>query len=144
MEEQSYAKHAKLVPPFHFVLAPIAILAIIGAIVNLVRAASHGSGRLSGTVLLLLSFVAFGALLFGRVFALKVQDRLIRTEENMRHHLLTGKPLDARLTVGQIIGLRFASDAEFPALAERAASEKLTRDAIKRSIQSWRADYDRL
>jgi hypothetical protein len=144
MEQQSYAKHAKFVPPFHFMLAPAAMLAVIGAITILVRAFMHGSGRLTGAVLVLLSLVAFGALLFGRVFALKVQDRLIRAEENMRHYLLTGKPLDPRLTIDQIIGLRFASDAEFATLAQRAADEQLTRDAIKRSVQTWRPDLARL
>jgi hypothetical protein len=144
MEEQSYAKHTKWVTPFHFVLAPMAFLAVIGAITNLVRAIMHGNGRLSGAVLVLLSFVGFGALLFGRVFALKVQDRLIRTEENLRHYLMTGKPLDPRLTVDQIIGLRFACDAEFAGLAQRAAVEQLTKDAIKRSIKTWRADQTRL
>lgn len=144
MEEQSYARHAKFVPPFHFFLAPLSILAVIGAIATLVRAISHGNGRLSAAVLVLLSFVAFGALLFGRLFALRVQDRVIRAEENMRHYLLTGKPLDPRLTIDQLIGLRFAPDAEFVALAERAAAEQLTRDAIKRSVQNWRADHARL
>jgi hypothetical protein len=95
-------------------------------------------------VLVLLSLVGFGALLFGRVFALKVQDRVIRSEENMRHYLLTGKPLDSRLSVDQLIGLRFAPDAEFLALAQRAAAEQLTRDAIKRAVQTWRADHARL
>jgi hypothetical protein len=144
MEEQNYGKHTKWVAPFHFVLAPMAFLALIGAITTLVRAFMHGSGRLSGAVLVLLSLVGFGALLFGRVFALKVQDRLIRTEENLRHYLMTGKPLDPRLTIDQIIGLRFACDAEFVALAQRAAAEQLTKDAIKRSVQTWRTDSARL
>ncbi|HXE64473.1 MAG TPA: DUF6526 family protein [Bryobacteraceae bacterium] len=144
MDQQSYAKHTRLFPPFHFFLAPLSILAVIGAITTLVRAVSHGNGRLSAAVLVLLSFVAFGALLFARVFALKVQDRIIRAEENMRHYLLTGKPLDSRLTIDQLIGLRFACDAEFVALAQRAAAEQLTRDAIKRSVQTWRADHARL
>jgi len=144
MEQQSYAKHTRFVAPFHFVLAPMAIFAVLGAITNLVRALGHGNGRLVAAVLVLLSFVAFGALFFGRIFALKVQDRLIRAEENMRHYVMTGKPLDPRLTVDQLIGLRFASDAEFVALAQRAASEQLTKDAIKRSVQSWRTDTARL
>jgi hypothetical protein len=144
MDEQSYAKHAKFVPPFHYFLAPLSLLAVIGAITILVRAMGQGHGRLSGVVLVLLSLVGFGALLFGRVFALKVQDRVIRAEENMRHYLLAGKPLDSRLTVDQLIGLRFASDAEFLALAQGAAAEQLTRDAIKRSVQTWRADHARL
>jgi hypothetical protein len=57
---------------------------------------------------------------------------------------MTGKPLDSRLTIDQIIGLRYASDGEFVALAQRAAGEQLTKDAIKRSVQTWRADHARL
>lgn len=144
MEEQSYAKHAKLVPPFHFAILPVAFLALIGAAINLVRTIMHGTGRLEAAVVLALSFAALGGALFGRVFALKAQDRVIRAEENMRHYLLTGKPLDSRLTVSQIIGLRFASDTEFAALAQRAADEKLTRKDIKKAIGSWKADFDRL
>ncbi len=82
--------------------------------------------------------------LFARIFALKAQDRAIRAEENLRHFALTGKLLDPRLTVKQIIGLRFASDAEFVALAQRAAEEKLSLDAIKRAVKDWRADYYRV
>jgi hypothetical protein len=144
MEEQSYARHAKFVPRFHFFVAPMALLALIGAVTTLVRAIGQGHGRLSAIVLVLLSMVAFGALFYSRIFALRVQDRVIRAEENMRHYLLAGKPLDPRLTIDQLIGLRFASDDEFLALAQRAAAEQLTRDAIKRSIQTWRADRARL
>jgi hypothetical protein len=75
---------------------------------------------------------------------LKGQDRVIRAEEKLRHFILTGKPLDARLTTKQIIGLRFASDAEFPELARKAADENLSMDAIKKSVKNWRADHDRL
>jgi hypothetical protein len=81
---------------------------------------------------------------FCRVFPLKAQDRAIRAEENLRHYVMTGKLLDARLTLKQIVGLRFASDGEFAALAKKAADEGLSQDAIKRAIQSWRPDHDRL
>jgi hypothetical protein len=79
-----------------------------------------------------------------RVFALKAQDRAIRAEENLRHFAITGKLLDARLTVRQVVGLRFASDGEFVALAQRAAAENLTQDAIKRAIKTWRPDTYRV
>ena len=81
---------------------------------------------------------------FARVFPLKAQDRAIRAEEKLRHYTLTGKPLDPRLTMQQIVGLRFASDAEFPELARKAAEENLSLDAIKRAVKSWRPDHDRL
>jgi hypothetical protein len=80
------------------------------------------------------------AVLFARMFALKAQDRAVRAEEQLRHFVLTGKLLDPRITVRQIIGLRFASDDEFVALARRAAEQGLTEDAIKREVKNWRAD----
>ena len=81
---------------------------------------------------------------FCRTFPLKAQDRVIRAEENMRHFVMTGKLLDPRLSIQQIIGLRFASDAEFPALAQRAADESMSADAIKRAVKSWRVDLYRM
>src|ERR1019366_3934590 len=81
---------------------------------------------------------------FCRVFPLKAQDRAIRAEENLRHFALTGRLLDKRLSVKQIVGLRFASDGEFVALAQRAADESLTPDAIKRAVKNWRADTYRV
>jgi hypothetical protein len=79
-----------------------------------------------------------------RTYSLKVQDRAIRAEESLRHFVLTGKLLDSRLRSSQIIALRFASDAEFPALAQKAAEEGLSAKQIKESIQNWRADHNRV
>ncbi|MEN9858445.1 MAG: hypothetical protein RIT50_567 [Bacteroidota bacterium] len=79
-----------------------------------------------------------------RVYALKVQDRVIRSEENFRHFRLTGAVLNQNLRMSQIIALRFASDDEFPALAARALNEKLTARQIKEAITNWRADYWRI
>jgi len=79
-----------------------------------------------------------------RIFALKAQDRAIRAEENFRHFVISGKPLDPRLNVRQVIALRFASDAEFVALARRAADESMPADAIKRAVKNWREDTYRV
>jgi hypothetical protein len=87
--------------------------------------------------------VVFSIYIYARLFALRAQDRAIRAEENFRHFVLTGKPLDPKLALRQIIGLRFASDAEFPALAARALAENLTEDQVKREVRQWRADHDR-
>jgi hypothetical protein len=81
---------------------------------------------------------------FLRAFALKAQDRAIKAEENFRHYLLTGKPLSTDLSMRQIIGLRFASDEEFPALAEKAAKEKLSENDIKKAVKNWKADTYRV
>ena len=77
---------------------------------------------------------------FARAFPLRAQDRVIKLEESLRAHRLTGQDLDARLTMPQIIALRFASDEEWPALAKRAADEGMERYAIKEAIKNWRAD----
>lgn len=144
MEEQSYAKHAKFVPLYHVVLFGIVVLTLLGSLFGLYRAPNNGYGRLDAVLITAISVALF--LLFGfcRIFPLKAQDRAIRAEENLRHFALTGKLLDPRLSLRQIIALRFASDAEFPALAQRAANESLASDAIKRAVKNWKADYNRL
>ena len=78
------------------------------------------------------------------VFALKAQDRAIRAEENLRHFILTGKPLDGRLEPLQIVALRFAADDEFPGLAARAAEQSMKPDDIKKAVKYWRADLRRV
>jgi hypothetical protein len=81
---------------------------------------------------------------FARAFPLKAQDRAIRAEENLRYFVMTGKLLDPRLSVLQVVALRFASDAEFVPLALRAANEKLAPKDIKQAIKTWRADEYRV
>ena len=142
MAEQNFKNHTRLVPGFHGVTFLLIVTGLIGSIVNLIHAdaATHYSAALLVVVFLAVLGVAW----YARVFALKAQDRAIRAEENFRHFILTGKPLDKQLRMGQIIGLRFASDEEMPALAKRAAEEKLSQKDIKQAIQNWRADYYRV
>ena len=92
----------------------------------------------------LLFFIAFILGVLVRTYALKVQDRAIRAEESLRYFMLTGKPLDSRLRLGQIIALRFASDEEFPELARQAVDKSMTGKQIKESISQWRADHHRV
>ncbi|MFC4210813.1 DUF6526 family protein [Pedobacter lithocola] len=79
-----------------------------------------------------------------RMFALKAQDRAARAEEKLRYFILSGKSLPADLRLSQILALRFASDEEFLALADKAIEEKLSADDIKKSIKNWRGDYHRI
>jgi hypothetical protein len=142
MKEQNYKNHSKFVIGFHGV-AFLAIMAlIIGSIINLVNSSDdnlYASSLLvlASVTLLLLSF-------YLRLFALRAQDRAIKAEENFRHYLLTGKPLSNKITVRQIIGLRFASDEEFPALAEKAITENLSEKEIKKLIKNWKTDAYRV
>ena len=140
---QSYAKHRMYVPGFHFVLIGIVLVALAGAIFHLVRALSWGFLRTQAATLLL-TVIACGLLAwYSRAFAMKVQDRAIRAEEALRCYLLTGKPLDPRLRMRQILALRFASDEEYPELMRRAAEEGMRGEQIKQAIRSWRADHHR-
>lgn len=141
---QSYENHTQLVPAFHYVLLPILLLTLIGAGVNLYHSIGDHQRLYSASLIFVLSFCVIMAALFGRMFALKAQDRAIRAEEQLRHYVMTSKLLDPRLTIRQIIGLRFASDAEFVALAQRAAEQGLSEDAIKKEVKSWRADTYRV
>jgi len=142
MEKQNYTNHARYVPLYHFVLFAIVIAANILAIVHLVNAIDTGSivgGILIELIAASLVFVFF----YGRLFALRAQDRAIRAEENLRHFAMTGKLHDARLTIRQLIGLRFAADDEYLSLAHEAAAENLTESEIKKKIRNWRGDYHR-
>ena len=144
MQEQSYAKHAKLVPMFHFVLGGIILLSFLGSLVNLWQSFGDHERIYNASLITALSVALFLLFIFTRTFAMGVQDRAIRAEENLRYYALTGKRLDPRLTLQQIVGLRFASDAEFVDLAKKAAEEGMKLDAIKQSVKNWRPDHDRV
>ncbi len=144
MQEQSYTKHTKFVPGFHFLLGPLALAAVVLALVNIYRRIHIANGRITIIVVAINSIAIFLLFFYTRTFAAQNQDRTIRAEENFRHYLLTGKPLDPRLTVKQIVGLRFASDAEFPDLARKAAETGMPLVEIKKSVKNWRADHTRV
>ncbi len=144
MTTQNYANHTRFVPGFHFVLAAILLLTLIGSLVNLYHSIGDHQRLYSASLIVVLT-ICLGILYFYcRTFPLKAQDRAIRAEENLRHFALTGKLLDARLTIGQVIALRFAPDEEFVELAKKAADANMPADAIKRAIKNWKADYHRV
>ena len=140
MADQNFANHRRTVPMFHFVVLPLLLLTFIGSIVNLTQSLGDHERLYNAALIAALSFATLFAAPFARNFALKAQDRAIRAEENLRHFVMTGKLLDPRLSVGQIVALRFASDGEFVALAQKAAQDGMKPDDIKRAVKSWRAD----
>jgi membrane protease YdiL (CAAX protease family) len=142
MKEQNFNNHAQMVPGFHY-LTFGGIIALLGGSINYLLKASAENKYLAA-LLVLTSIIFVLVAWFTRTFALKAQDRAIRAEENLRHYVLTGKLLPSSLTVGQIVALRFAPDAEFPALAEKAATGNLSGKEIKQSIQNWKADFYRV
>ena len=142
-EPQSYKKHAKNVPLFHFVLLPILI-------VNLVASAYRVWQNPGMTSLwtLVMAFAFVVTALFARVFALKAQDRLIRLEERMRMRQLLPPDIQGRIddfTPDQLVAIRFASDAELPALSATVLNGNIQkRDEVKKLIKNWRADHCRV
>lgn len=143
MPAQNYETHVRRVP-FYVGVAVVVQLTIVGAGVNLWKSIGDHSRLYSASLLVVLAACLLLVQYFARAYALRAQDRAIRAEENLRHYVLTGKLLDPRLGIRQIVGLRFASDGEFPELARRAAEEGLSEDAIKRAVKHWRADEYRV
>ena len=142
-EQQNYANHVRRVPQF-MALALVLLATLIGSIVNLYMSWGDHERIYSASLILVLTLCVAAAAMFGRIFALKAQDRAIRAEENLRHYVLTQKLLDPRLTVPQITAVRFASDGEFADLAKQAAEKAMSAKQIKESVKSWRADWDRV
>jgi len=146
---QTYANHTRFDPLFHFFLLPVFGLGLILALIHFFYHLPHSDFRdnFHAFLIILLALALLTMALKERLYALKVQDRVIRLEERLRLSQLLAEPLRSRipeLTEDQLIGLRFASDAEVPKLAERALNEKLSRKEIKKAIQNWRPDYWRV
>lgn len=141
---QSYQNHARYHPLQHYILMPISgiilVVAIISTIISIVK------GDFSLNTFLIMGLVIMGIItsVLARMNPLKVQDRTIRVEEQLRYFILTGTPIDPKITLSQLIALRFASNDEFPKLAEKAALKNMTPDEIKKEIQHWRSDEHRV
>jgi Family of unknown function (DUF6526) len=138
-EVQNFDNHAKFVPVFHFVVMPILLLNFFWSIYRLVHAFS-----MEALVSFLLAVAFILLALTARMFAVKVQDRVIRLEMRLRMRQLLSTDLQARIpefAVGQLVALRFASDEELPELARKVLDEKLTdRKAIKKLVRNWQPD----
>src|SRR6202050_4408671 len=137
---QSFETHTKFLPPFHFFVAPILLINIGWCIYRVIHAFSAGSviGLLVALALLVLAFTA-------RIMALTVQDRVIRLEMRLRMQQVLPADLRPRIgefTPAQLVGLRFASDAELPELARKVLDNKLSdRANIKKMVKDWQPDY---
>jgi hypothetical protein len=139
---QTLANHAKFDPPFHFFLVPVLLINLVLIGIELFR--------FPGWLGAWLFVIALGLVVMAgrlRSYATRLQDRIIGVEERLRLSAVLEGPLRSRIgefTSAQLVGLRFASDAELPALAQRALDEKLSRSDIKKAIIEWRPDYSRV
>ncbi len=139
---QNFASHTRYDPFFHFFILPVFSLLLLASIIHLfMRPGLHSA-------VLVIVALAMAAIIFKlRLYPIKVQDRVIRLEERLRLATLldpTLRPRIAEFTESQLIALRFASDAELPALALRTLNEKLAAIEIKKAIQHWRPDHWRV
>ena len=140
---QNYKNHTRLVAGYHGLTGLLLLGFLVGSIITFVHAEDK-IVKHAAMIMIVGALGMWGLFWYARHFALVAQDRAIRAEENFRHYILTGKPLDKQLRMGQIIALRFASDEELPALAKRAVDKKLSQKQIKQAIQNWRPDYYRV
>jgi Family of unknown function (DUF6526) len=140
--QQTRSNHIRRDPAFHFFLIPALLLLLVWSVIHLVRHFETAS----------IAFVVIAILMLltalkARMYAAKVQDRIIRLEERLRLSGLLPEPLRGRigeLTESQLIALRFAGDAEVPDLVQRTLTENLAAKQIKEAILNWRADYWRV
>jgi Family of unknown function (DUF6526) len=137
---QNYANHRRFVPLYHFVLFGVLVVNLLWSVVRAVRSVSFESiwGIFMALAILTIYF-------YMRIFALTVQDRVIRLEMRLRLKDVLPGELRSRigeLTPGQLIALRFASDGELPDLVREVLSNNIRdRDAIKRKVRDWQADH---
>jgi Family of unknown function (DUF6526) len=142
---QNLQNHARFDPPFHFFVLPMLLLNFIFSI----YATIHAWPRYEHTHLwwIAMSVVFFVMAGIGRGATLRAQDRIIRLEERLRLQALLQAEDRAHigeLSIKQLIALRFASDAEIPALVRKTLTQDLEPKAIKESITNWRADNYRV
>ena len=143
--EQNYGNHARLDPPLHFFVAPELVMNVLVTRVVLIDHWPHAVWLHAWLCVLAVALLVLAAVT--RSSALRAQDRVIRLEEALRYQrLLSPVELAAAqgLTLRQVIALRFASDAELPALVQRALAERMTAKAIKQAITVWRPDLHRV
>ena len=139
MQAQNAANHARYVPGFHFVTGTLVLINLIWSVYNV-----YAARNLAAVQGLAIGVILFAFFVYLRAFPVRVQDRLIRLEERLRLARLLPPDMQSRsdeFTADQLIALRFASDAEVPALAKRVMTERITsRKEIKAMVKDWRAD----
>ena len=143
---QVFANHRRFDPWYHFFVAPVVVISFFVALWTFIKSLSGGFSLWAAwNVVVWAAAVALTLLL--RIYPLKTQDRIIRLEERLRLATLLDGPLKARigeLDGRQLVGLRFAPDAEVPALVKAALDEKLSGEEIRKRVQNWRPDTFRV
>jgi hypothetical protein len=143
MNTQHFGNHRKKAPLIYYVSLSI----LLNYFLVWTTIAFRGRGNHDEVMAFSLALISLASLILGyfaRALALKAQDRAIRAEENLRHFVLAGKLHDSRLSLSQVIALRFASDEEFVELSKKAAEQNIKPVDIKKQIKNWKADHNRV
>lgn len=142
--KQQYGNHVRYYTPHHFIFYPV--IAILLAVC--IRGAMYGQDNWLWILMtILVAVIGWLSFMMRQHYALMCQNRIVRLEIRLRYYQLTQKRLELiehQLSFGQLAALRFASDSEFIPLLERALSEKLSPDDIKKAIKNWQPDYMRV
>lgn len=144
MEKQNYGNHRKMDPMYHYLLSFLTLVFFIGSLVYLGMSLAKSDHVFEAILLTVGGLILILVFLKLRSYSLQAQDRAIRAEEQLRYYILTGKQIDSRLTLKQIVALRFASDEELVQLSANAANASLKPDDIKKAIRDWKEDHNRL
>jgi Family of unknown function (DUF6526) len=139
---QTFSNHVRFDPPFHYFVVPVFAISWIVSVVFAVR---HPGFVHIWIVIFNTALIV--AVTKARLYALKVQDRVIRLEERLRLATLLPDSLRSqimKLSEGQLVALRFASDEEVSALVEQTLAANLEQMDIKKLIKNWRPDYWRV
>ena len=144
MTEQNYRNHTRLVPGYHFATFGILTVNLLWSLYRLFRPPVAEFPMFDRLLAVLVAGALMAIALYARVFALAVQDRVIRNE--MQARLAAVLPPDLRARIGELrrghlIALRFASDEELPELTRQVLDGRLAKgNDIKKAVRSWRAD----
>lgn len=144
MKDQNYKNHKRLLTGYHGVAFIFVMMLFVLSIYSIYSSLKHSYDLRYSIMFFITSILFFLLFFYARSFALKAQDRAIKAEESLRYFVLTGKMFDKSLNIQQILALRFASDEEFLELTQKAVTNKLNNDEIKREVKNWKADHYRV
>ena len=142
---QNYKSHGRLDPPMHFFIFPVLACNLLFSIYATIHHWPEHHHLFLWWIVVSLALLVF--VVRTRMNDIKLQDRIIRLEERLRLTALLPAADLAHLNeldIRQLIALRFASDAEIPALVHRTFTQNLEPNAIKQSITNWRPDNHRV
>jgi len=144
MKEQNYKNHIRFYTPHHFVFYPVMLVLIIVSAYFAWTRHDYVIWSFIGAAFLSITMLSF---MLRQHYALTLQNRIVLLELRYRFFATTGERLEmyeGMLNEGQLFALRFAQDDQLLHLIKKAINEELSADAIKRSIENWKPDHNRV